>query len=101
MQVVDGEGESQDMTVAFADNLLLITSATNSEGVVQPIAAGGLVTLINTDEVVSELFLASQDFTAGNIAAMETAISFAGGEDVVPVVPAVVAAVGDEYEIIA
>jgi len=59
---------------------LTIGSPTDGSGVAQSIAAGSLVTAINSDATVSAIFEASEIFDAGTIFTTDTAI-FAGAVD--------------------
>lgn len=100
VQVVAGSGESSSLDASFADDLLTITSATDSNGDPVAVMAGSIGALLTGIPAIAALFEASEQFTAGEIAVMAESVAFSGGIDTVPAVPAVVADVGDEYEII-
>jgi hypothetical protein len=87
--------EDGELTGAFADGVLTITSA-YAESAAVTITAAALAALFTTDEALAALFTAAET-TPGNLDTGATEYEFSGGVDAVA---AIVVSAGDEYEVL-
>lgn len=96
VRIVNGTGENQALAVALAASVLTITSATDAEGDPVAVAAGDLEALFAGVPAVDAVFSVDNDITAGTIAPTAQPVQFTSGA---AAIPAVTAAVGDEYAV--
>lgn len=100
VEVIAGTGESQSLGVTLVEDLLTITSPTDGPGAPTAVLAGNLEALFAGVPAVDAVFSVDNDFEAGEIAITEEPIEFSGGADTIASIPAVIADVGDAYEVL-